>query len=164
KNGHHFGQYILEKSKCGLITDAKSVVLVGPACTRKFGINGQNFFGMTGHLDFRNDGNAFSGSVGNQPAYFCLGVKTTAGIGLTDFEVTTAVTPPVFPYRMRTPGRPVGEFGVLVDLQSPTGPTRKLPMKCIELVKCHQINELFQKGEWIEVVGNIKMESPVTET
>src|SRR3546814_14743117 len=72
EDDHDFRQYIFEKSKRSLVSDAKGTMLKRFTRTGEFGINGQHLFGMTGHLDFGNDGNALPRCMGNQLACFCL--------------------------------------------------------------------------------------------
>src|SRR3546814_6492190 len=88
EDDHDFRQYIFEKSKRSLVSDAKGTMLKRFTRTGEFGINGQHLFGMTGHLDFGNDGNALPRCMGNQLACFCLRVITAASVTTAHLQVT----------------------------------------------------------------------------
>ena len=165
KNGHHFLQYMLEKSKSLLVTNAKLTLRVRLSGTGQLRINSQHLFRMSGHFYFGNDRNVPFSSVLYYFAGFFLGIKTAVSfLTAANIGVFSGIgCPPVFPALVGTPGSYLREKRIFFDFESPARSVGDVPVKTVDFQVCHHVKVLFHKIDGIKMTANIDVNTPIRE-
>ena len=102
---------------------------------------------MSGHFDFRNDGNIAARGIGHYFFYLRLSIVTAVcrlfSLSLRFTEI------PILTFPVHTPCANVCHFGIFFDFYSPTLVIGEMPMKYIHLMHSKHIevcvNKFFRK-------------------
>ena len=146
EDGHHFSDHILHENKGGVVAQTKlTLAFFGPNTTELW-VCGNDLFGVAGHFNFRDDGDASFLGIGNQVFGIRLCVISSVGTGFSFFRVIPITVPPFLPAITGSPCSLRSEFRIFLHLYPPACRIGKVHVEGIDLVKTDQVNHFFDEA------------------
>ena len=151
-----FTQYFVNEFVSLGITSTEHIAAHAPdlshfvmtACASQMGISGKCRQHVTREVDFGNNHDVASGSIGDDVFALFLRVKSTMRLAVIFASVFTY-------HRSRTMATDFGEFGQLLDFDAPTLVVGQVPVHAVNAVQSDHVDESFH------TVGSCKVASHI---
>ena len=164
KQVQYFGEHSLHEREGTLSSGAQDVAPVAPAgphlvstaMAAELRITGQGSQRVPWHVDLGHDGNAPRRGVFHQPPDLRLGVVASVRLAVADGGGLE-------PRCGGAPGAHLVEARVRLDLEAPPVIVSEVPVKRVEFVEGHHVEESLDERRREEVPGHVEVEATPAE-
>ena len=154
-------QHLLHECEGCLVADAEVSRRAGLPAARQRGVDRQHLLGVGRKFDLRDDRDVQRVGQGHHVADLLLRVEAARGLRVAAAAVAVSSVAPRLPRRTLTPGRPLGQLRVAVDLDPPARTVRQVPVETVQFQRRHHPQLLLYELRIEKVARDIQVQAPV---